>query len=157
MAEATHAPATTIAKFLAAVRTGKLELDESAFLVVDEASMLDLPTMFRLLRHLPDGARMLLVGDPAQLPPIGFGLVFHRLAEATGVPRVELTEVHRQAASTGIPAVAHAIRRHVIPAIEAAPEGDVGVSFLECRPADVLGAVERVVSGWEDDWQVLAA
>jgi len=157
MAEATHAPATTIAKFLAAVRAGKLELDESTFLVVDEASMLDLPTMFRLLRHLPDGARMLLVGDPAQLPPIGFGLVFHRLAEAAGIPRVELTEVHRQAASTGIPAVAHAIRRHVIPAFEAAPEGDVGVSFLECRPADVQGAVERVVSGGEDDWQVLAA
>jgi exodeoxyribonuclease V alpha subunit len=157
MAEATYAPATTIAKFLTAIRAGKLELDESTLLVVDEASMLDLPTMFRLLRHLPDGARMLLVGDPAQLPPIGFGLVFHRLAETAGVPRVELTEVHRQAASTGIPAVAAAIRRHDVPAVSAAPEGDVGVSFIECQPTEILDAIERVVSEWEDDWQVLAA
>jgi exodeoxyribonuclease V alpha subunit len=157
MAEATHAPATTIAKFLAAVRAGKLELDESTLLVVDEASMLDLPTMFQLLRHLPDGARMLLVGDPAQLPPIGFGLVFHRLAEAEGVSRVQLTEVHRQAASTGIPAVAAAIRRHDIPSLQANPTGDVGVSFVECQPTEILGTVERVVSEWDDDWQVLAA
>ncbi len=157
MAEATNAPATTIAKFLAAIRAGKVELDGGALLVVDEASMLDLPTMFRLLRHLPDGGRMLLVGDGAQLPPIGFGLVFHRLAQAPDVPRVELTEVHRQAASTGIPAVAEAIRRHEVPAIQAAPAGDVGVSFVECPPAEIVGAVERVVSGWGDDWQVLAA
>ena len=156
MAEATHAPATTIAKFLAAIRAGKLELDESTLLVVDEASMLDLPTMFRLLRHLPDGARMLLVGDPAQLPPIGFGLVFHRLAEAAGVPRVQLTEVHRQAASTGIPGVAAAIRCHDIPFLRAHPTGDVGVSFIECQPTEILSTAERVVSEWDDDWQVLA-
>ena len=157
MAEATHSPATTIAKFLAAIRSGKVELDASTLLVVDEASMLDLPTMFRLLRHLPDGGRMLLVGDPAQLPPIGFGLVFHRLAEAPAVPRVELTEVHRQAASTGIPAVAAAIRRHDLPAMPPVPVGNVGVSFVECSPAEILAAVERVVSEWDDDWQVLSA
>jgi len=157
LADSTHAPASTIAKFLAAIRAGKLQLDESAFLVVDESSMLDLPTMFRLLRNLPNGARMLLVGDPAQLPPIGFGLVFHRLAETTGVPRVELTEVHRQAANSGIPAVAEAIRRHEVPSFKGGPSGDVGVSFVECQPADTISCVERVVSGWEDDWQVLAA
>ena len=157
MAEATNAPATTIAKFLGAVRAGKLELDGTAVLIVDEASMLDLPTMFRLLRNLPDGSRMLLVGDAAQLPPIGFGLVFHRLAEASSVPRVELTEVHRQAASTGIPAVATAVRYHEVPSLPALPAGDAGVSFVECLPAEVPSTVDRVVSEWEDDWQVLAA
>ena len=80
--------------------------------------MLDLPTAFRLLRFLPEGARLLLVGDPAQLPPIGFGLVFHRLVQSPLVPLVELTEVHRQAAATGIPGIAASIRDHEVPAVE---------------------------------------
>ncbi|RRH81162.1 exonuclease V [Variovorax beijingensis] len=157
MAEATQTPATTIAGFLSAVRTGKIELDGAGFLVVDEASMLDLPTMFRLLRHLPDDARMLLVGDPAQLPPIGFGLVFHRLADSSAVPHVELTEVHRQAASTGIPAIAAAIRRHDVPELDPCPIQGVGVSFVECLPDETIGALERLVANQANDWQILCA
>lgn len=45
-------------------------------IVIDEASMIDLPLMARLLTHLKKGAKLVLVGDPEQLPPVGFGQPF---------------------------------------------------------------------------------
>ena len=68
------------------------------------------------------------------------GRAAKRMAEATHATATTIAKF-LAAVRTDIPAVAHAVRRHVIPAIEAAPEGDVGVSFLECRPADVLRVV----------------
>jgi exodeoxyribonuclease V alpha subunit len=65
--------------------------------VIDEASMLDLPSAYRLLRHLPPSWRFVLVGDPNQLPPVGPGLLLHELAHATNqaLPRVQLHKVQR--------------------------------------------------------------
>ena len=56
-----------------------LELD---LLVIDEMSMLDLALMQALLSALPPGCRLVLVGDPAQLPPVGSGAVWHRLQQS---------------------------------------------------------------------------
>lgn len=53
-----------------------LELD---LLVVDELSMVDLPLMAALLEALPADCRLVLVGDPAQLPPVGPGPVLQEL------------------------------------------------------------------------------
>jgi hypothetical protein len=71
-------------------------------IVIDEASMLDLKTAYRIFQTLPDNVRIVLVGDPYQLPPIGAGLVFHKLVVTQSVPKVSLTEVKRQDRSTGI-------------------------------------------------------
>jgi exodeoxyribonuclease V alpha subunit len=156
--QATGAPATTIARFLAAAKAGKMELSPDSLLVVDEASMLDLPTMYRLLRFLPDGARMLLVGDSAQLPPIGFGLVFHRLADSRSIPRVELTQVHRQAASTGIPGFAGNIRRHLVPDLGDSFEAKSGISFIDRTVSQVIPTLFAVAAEWKgEDWCVLSA
>ena len=78
-------------------------------LVVDEASMLDLPTLWRILKVLGD-ANLLLVGDPAQLPPIGFGLTFHVFCQTERIPNVVLDRVLRQSDTSGIPSVAEAVR-----------------------------------------------
>ena len=59
-------------------RQRPLELD---LLVIDEMSMVDLALMTALLEALPPGCRLVLVGDPAQLPPVGSGAVWHRLQE----------------------------------------------------------------------------
>ena len=158
MAEATGVPAMTIAKFLHQAKDGKLEVPAHSLVIVDEASMLDLPTTFRILRYLPDGVRLLLVGDPAQLPPIGFGLVFHRLVESASVPKVELTEVHRQAAATGIPGIAADIRAHVVPRLAPYAGQRVGVSFIACPSHCVLDALRGLAEDWAgDDWQILGA
>jgi exodeoxyribonuclease V alpha subunit len=53
--------------------------------------MLDLATAYRLLRRLEPGCRLLLLGDPRQLPPIGFGLVFHGVVRESAILQVCLT------------------------------------------------------------------
>lgn len=78
-------------------------------LVVDEASMIDLPMMARLLAALPADARLLLVGDPDQLPSVDTGDVLSSLA-ASPLPQVRLTRVHRQRAEVAIGALAAQIR-----------------------------------------------
>lgn len=51
-------------------------------LIVDETSMVDLALMWKLVRALPPGARLVLVGDPEQLPPVEVGTVFAELSGA---------------------------------------------------------------------------
>lgn len=158
MAETTGRPAMTIAKFLLGMRTGNLALSAQTLLVVDEASMLDLPTFYRVLSYLPDGTRLLLVGDPAQLPPIGFGLTFHRLALSCAVPKTQLTQVHRQAASTGIPAVAASIREHRIPVFEPFAGARPGVSVIECPRGGIVARLFELAQAWGgDDWRVIGS
>jgi len=57
------------------------EIDNTTLLVVDESSMVDLVTWRRVLRLMPAGARLVMVGDLAQLPPVGLGGVFHDLVD----------------------------------------------------------------------------
>ncbi len=115
MREATGRESSTIAKFLHAVDTGKIDPHSSPYVIIDESSMLDLPLMYSIVRALPEQSRLLLVGDPFQLPPIGFGLVFHILAKSHKVPRIEFAQVHRQALSSGIPQIAHYVRHGIVP------------------------------------------
>lgn len=68
-----------------------LELD---LLVIDEMSMLDLALMQALLSALPPCCRLVLVGDPAQLPPVGSGAVWHRLQQSDVRERFGTGAVH---------------------------------------------------------------
>jgi exodeoxyribonuclease V alpha subunit len=110
MRETTGRPASTIAAFLREAERGRVDPESEPLVIIDESSMLDLPLMYSIVQALPVRARLLLVGDPYQLPPIGFGLVFQVLAVSPNVPKVELVEVHRQARSSGIPQIAREIR-----------------------------------------------
>ena len=68
-----------------------LDLD---LLVIDEMSMLDLGLAQALIAALPPECRLVLVGDPAQLPPVGSGAVWHRLQEGDVRPRFGAGAVH---------------------------------------------------------------
>ena len=116
------------------------EITERTLIVVDEASMVDLPTLHSLIRRMPDGSRLLLVGDEAQLPPVGFGLIFHRLVGDPSIT-VQLRFVHRQAERTGIPVAAAAIRRREAPPFDDYRGRREGVTFVEA-PGEALD--ERV-------------
>jgi exodeoxyribonuclease V alpha subunit len=166
MREATGRDALTIAAFLHRTRDDRAPIDDGAFVVIDEASMLDLPLLYRILTTLQRSARsdsipcrLVMLGDPFQLPPIGFGLTFHLFARSPSIPRVELTTVHRQAESTGIPRVADAIRRGIMPDLPAFAGIRDGVSFLEAREHEIAPAVLRVVErlGGIEDTRILAA
>lgn len=84
-------------------------------LIVDEASMIDLPLMCKLLEALPLQTRLILVGDPDQLPSVETGNVLRALCEATAKRpdherhRVHLDRVYRQAANTDIGVAAQAV------------------------------------------------
>ena len=139
MAEATGHVATTVERFIRTVAT-QIPSDESPLLVIDEASMLDLALTTRLLRVKPLKARMLLVGDPAQLPPVSFGLIFHELATSSRVPRTELTIINRQKEETGIPRVSRLIRFGTVPVLPNR-HGPGGVSFIPLPRRNVIQQV----------------
>lgn len=123
---------------------GKLAAVDSATLVViDEASMLDLVTAVQMLRLMPNGARLLLVGDEGQLPPVSFGLIFHRLVEDDSIAS-RLVNVHRQTAASGIPAVASAIRKCQMPTFSPYRGFGVGVSLVECAESALQSAVMQI-------------
>ncbi|MFC3636087.1 AAA family ATPase [Camelimonas fluminis] len=110
MAESTGRPATTIAKLLSDHRgENRPDFPEHALLVVDEASMVDLLTAYRLVGILPYATRILLVGDVGQLPPIGAGLVLHAVMRGN-LPVFELSQVKRQGQDSGIHRLATAVR-----------------------------------------------
>jgi len=166
--EATGRDAFTITAVLNRIKQGRLTLGGDDLVVIDEASMLDVILVYRLMRALPERVRLLLVGDPFQLPPIGPGLIFHVVASSRWVPQQELTQVHRQAAGSGIPAIASEIRHgrtptfasfegpaHGVALIEVASRHisrtviDVVKSLTVCGEVQVLGVTKRGEAGTE--------
>lgn len=85
-------------------------------LVIDEASMIDLPTMFRIINHIDSSVKIVLTGDPSQLPPIGVGKILHDLVLSDHVPNTVLDIVKRQKGSTGIPEYSKQVNAGEVPA-----------------------------------------
>jgi exodeoxyribonuclease V alpha subunit len=159
--ETTGRQARTIAAFLKAAESNSVVLGRESLVVVDEASMLDLPTMYRILRHLPEGCRLLLVGDPGQLPPIGFGLVLHALIEYPEISSIELVRVYRQTESTSIPAVAKSVRAGVVPHLLGAfsrdTRGVVLIPNADNLSTDDLVEVVSQLGGFSEEVRILSA
>lgn len=149
LAEATHRPAMTIAGFLRNV--APQGLPENSVLLVDEASMLDILLAYRLLGAIPDACRIVFIGDPFQLPPVGPGLTLHALVTVSSVPRVELTEVRRFGGA--IAAGARAVREGQWPALPDAP--DEALAFLPCAPEVLANTVLRLYLADPANTQVL--
>ena len=84
-------------------------------MIVDETSMVDLQLMMSLLRALKPGCRLILVGDPDQLPSVGAGNVFSDLIRSGKIAAVRLTEIFRQAQQSLIVMNAHAVNRGELP------------------------------------------
>ena len=83
--------------------------------IVDETSMVDLALMRALLCALPPDCRLILVGDPDQLPSVGAGSVFSDLVRCGRLPVVRLDEIFRQAQDSGIVMNAHAVNKGSTP------------------------------------------
>ena len=79
--------------------------------VVDEMSMVDVLLLSSLLRAIPKGKRLILVGDPDQLPPVGPGFPFSDMLRSGKLPTVCLTEIFRQAQKSLIVMNAHRVNR----------------------------------------------
>ncbi len=83
--------------------------------IVDESSMLELSLAASLLEALPLHARLVLVGDADQLPPVGAGSFFADLLRVEALPQVRLTEIFRQAQGSDIIVNAHLFNRGEMP------------------------------------------
>ena len=77
--------------------------------IVDETSMVDICLMSSLLKALPSGCRLILVGDPDQLPPVGPGFPLSDILRSKKIPAVRLTEIFRQAQQSLIVMNAHRV------------------------------------------------
>ena len=151
MTETTGLEARTIHRLLEAKGSGGFQRDESNpiecdLLVVDECSMVDVPLMNHLLKALPPGAHVLLVGDVDQLPSVGPGHVLKHLIDSRCVPVVRLTEVFRQAAESRIITNAHRINAGSMPEV---PEKETVSDFYWIdreEPARVSETLLEVVT-----------
>ncbi len=130
LTEATGAPASTIHRLLELKPGGGMEFSGSSpldadVIIIDEASMMDLPLTYALLKAVPPGSHLVLVGDADQLPPVGPGDVLRDVIESGAVPIVRLEQVFRQAEASAIIANAHLINAGEMPVIaNANPDSD---------------------------------
>ena len=137
-----------------------LKLD---ILVVDEASMVDLPLMCKLVEALPTGARLLLLGDRDQLPSVEAGDVLSALVDATDAApgreaplagrRVHLDRGYRQTGALQLEPVADAVRRGDAGATLAGlRDGAGGIRFHEDASDPLAPATREAVLA---DWRAL--
>ncbi len=98
--------------------------------IVDEMSMVDIALLSHLLRAIPQGKRLVLVGDPDQLPPVGPGFPFHDMLRSGTLQAVRLTEIFRQAQESLIVMNAHRINQGQMPELHNRKKD---FFFLPCR------------------------
>ncbi|MEV6610253.1 ATP-dependent RecD-like DNA helicase [Kutzneria sp. NPDC051319] len=127
LAELTGVDAATVHRMLELRPGGDAAYDRDRpldvdLLVVDEVSMLDLLLANKLVKAVPPGAHVLLVGDVDQLPSVGAGEVLRDLLAAEPVPRVRLTQIFRQAQQSGVVTNAHLINSGRQPVTEGLPD-----------------------------------
>ena len=137
MSEATGYPARTIHRLLeynlqkGGFQRGQEHPLEVDVLILDETSMIDTSLMVHLLKAVPSGATLILVGDVNQLPSVGAGNVLKDVIRSGKVPVVELKEIFRQAADSGIIRNAHRINAGLIPELTQERENLSDFYFIE--------------------------
>jgi exodeoxyribonuclease V alpha subunit len=117
---------------------------EADVVIVDEASMVDTLLMGHFLKAVPPAATLILVGDVAQLPPVGPGNVLEDLIGSGRVPVYRLEEVFRQLRDSLILRNAHRVRNGQAPDLRpvASPEEIEDFSFIErSRPAEAAALI----------------
>ena len=146
LAEVTGEDASTIHRLLEAgidQTTGQMVFlrDENNPLkadavIVDEMSMVDVLLLDSLLRAVPERTRLIFVGDPDQLPPVGPGAPFSDCLRSNQLPTVRLTEIFRQAQQSLIVMNAHRVNQGEMPQLR---DVKSDFFFLRCPSEEAVG------------------
>ena len=146
LSEVTGEEATTIHRLLEAsidTNTGDMFFvrDEDNPLkadavIVDEMSMVDVLLLHNLLKAVPSNARLILVGDPDQLPPVGPGSPFSDCLRSEQLPTLRLTEIFRQAQESLIVMNAHRVNQGQMPELRNVKSD---LFFLRCNSEEAVG------------------
>jgi exodeoxyribonuclease V alpha subunit len=104
---------------------------EADAIIVDEASMIDVPLADALAQAVGDATRLILVGDVDQLPSVGPGAVLRDVIASGVVPTVRLSQIFRQAEGSLIVRNAHRIHEGMPPEGEARRDGEFYVLARE--------------------------
>jgi exodeoxyribonuclease V alpha subunit len=140
LAELTGHGASTVHRLLELQPGGDPKYDrdnplDADLVVVDESSMMDVILANKLVKAIPPGAHLLLVGDVDQLPSVGAGEVLRDLLASPSVPRVRLTQIFRQAQRSGIVVNAHRINHGQPPHLT----GFADFYWFTCQPPEDSG------------------
>ena len=146
LTEVTGEDASTIHRLLEAtidINTGEMYFvrDEENPLkadavIVDEMSMVDVQLLHSLLKAVPPKARLILVGDPDQLPPVGPGSPFSDCLRSAALPAVRLTEIFRQAQQSLIVMNAHRVNSGEMPNLR---DVKSDFFFMRCSSEEAVG------------------
>jgi len=137
MSEATGTPARTIHRTLEfSLHKGGFQRNQARplevdVLILDEVSMIDTNLMYHLLKAMPSGATMIMVGDVDQLPSVGPGSVLKDIIHSGTVPVIELNEIFRQAGESQIIVNAHKINKGLMPRIRPTKDRLEDFYFIE--------------------------
>ncbi|HEY6078304.1 MAG TPA: ATP-dependent RecD-like DNA helicase [Polyangiaceae bacterium] len=148
LSEATSHEASTLHRLLEFdPRGGGFQLGaqkplEAEVVIVDEASMIDVPLGAALLSALPDAARLVIVGDSDQLPSVGPGALLRDIIESGVVTTVRLNEIFRQAGESRIVQNAHRILSGEMP--ESADPDAPRADFFVVQRREAEEAAETV-------------
>lgn len=153
--EATGKPASTLHRLLEfdpgrnRFERGLGQPLEADVVIIDEASMVDVPLMSALIEALPihdEALSLVLVGDVDQLPSVGPGQVLRDVIRSGVVPVARLNTLHRQAQGSGLIVAARDVREGRVP--ESGERAQVRDVFLLARPEaeDALSTLLKVVS-----------
>ena len=113
-------------------------------LIVDESSMIDINLFNDLVKMLPLGSQLILIGDVDQLPPVGAGQPFLDLIRSKKIVVSRLSKQFRQGSDSGIPKVARAINKGEL--IEFSSDfSSSGFSFVEVDKGQVVEKIIEVV------------
>ena len=147
MKEATGRHAVTIHRLLeyqSRFTRHEQNLLKTDFVIVDEFSMVDMQLFQALLKAIPEGCKLLLVGDVDQLPSVGPGDVLRHLIDSDTIPVRRLTKILRQAEGSQIIRNAHLINNGTWPNMDN-PDGTDFFYFGEFPTEDIADFIVDIL------------
>lgn len=153
LAESTGLEAKTIHRLLQySFQKGGFQKNEDQpldcdLLIIDETSMIDTVLMHHLLKAVPSGATLILVGDVNQLPSVGPGNILGDIISSRFAPVITLKEIFRQAKESRIIVNAHQINNGIVPTFSDKGEKNDCFFIAQEDPDEVLRLILKLVKG----------